>query len=105
MNYASRRGFLLATGVLAATRLARAQQAEQPKRVTMLLARSENDPGGQALAMAFRRAMQDLGWIEGRNIRIDARWSAGEQGRAQALAAELVALAPDATSRPPGRSA
>jgi hypothetical protein len=44
---------------------------------------------------AFKQGLQELGWTEGRNVRIDYRWAAGEDDRFRRYAAELVALAPD----------
>src|SRR5262249_60028221 len=56
---------------------------------------AESDPEGQTFAAAFREGLQKLGWTEGRNIRIDARWAAGDVEAMQRLAKELVALQPD----------
>ena len=74
---------------------ARAQQSERVRRVIVLMGNAENDPYGKAYAGAFRQSLQELGWIEGRNVRIDYRWSAGKSDRANANAKELAALAPD----------
>jgi putative ABC transport system substrate-binding protein len=56
---------------------------------------SESDAEGQIRAQVFQQSLQELGWIEGRNIHIDYRWGAGDPARAEAGVAELVALAPD----------
>jgi len=72
-----------------------AQQAEQMRRIGVLIANAESDPEGQARVAALRQDLQRLGWTEGRNIRIDYRWGAGDPDRARVYAAELVALAPD----------
>jgi putative ABC transport system substrate-binding protein len=53
------------------------------------------DPEGRARFATFRQALQDRGWTEGRNLRMDIRWSAGDADRIRRFAAELVALAPD----------
>ena len=52
-------------------------------------------PQGQARLAAFRQGLQQSGWIDGRNIRIDARWSRGDDAKMRKDAAELVALAPN----------
>jgi ABC-type uncharacterized transport system substrate-binding protein len=91
-----RRAFILALGGAAAWPLAaRAQQTDRVRRIGVLIGNAESDPEGQTRAVALRQDLQKLGWAEGRNIRIDYRWGAGEPDRAQAYAAELVALAPD----------
>jgi len=72
---------------------ARAQQSA--RRIAMLLLDAENDPEAQPLVIAFRHGLQELGWIEGRNIQIDYLWGAREPDRARALAERLVTLAPD----------
>ena len=54
-----------------------------------------DDPDSPALVAAFARGLQELGWIEGRNIQIDYRWGGGDLDRVRRYAAELVALAPD----------
>jgi putative ABC transport system substrate-binding protein len=54
-----------------------------------------DDPESRGRVAAFVQGLQDLGWIEGRNIRIDTRWGDGDPGRFRQYAAELVALAPD----------
>ena len=74
---------------------ARAQQAERAKRIGVLMGRVETDLEGQRQAAAFRAGLDALGWVPGRNVAIDYRWHAGETGRAQALAKELIELHPD----------
>jgi putative ABC transport system substrate-binding protein len=56
---------------------------------------AENDPNGQAYAGAFRDALRELGWTEGRNVLIDYRWNAGNPDLVQRYAAEVVATSPD----------
>jgi putative tryptophan/tyrosine transport system substrate-binding protein len=73
----------------------RAQQAERMRRIGVLTNLAENDPEGQVRDAAFLKSLQELGWLEGRNLRVEYRWTAGDTGRGQKYAAELVALAPD----------
>jgi ABC-type uncharacterized transport system substrate-binding protein len=56
---------------------------------------TENDPEGQARIAAFLQGLQQMGWTDGRNVRIDTRWTAGDVERFRKHAAELAALAPD----------
>jgi putative ABC transport system substrate-binding protein len=72
-----------------------AQQPERMRRIGALMYLSADDPDSPAYVVAFARGLQDLGWIEGRNIRIDYRWGGGDLDRVRRYAAELVALAPD----------
>jgi putative ABC transport system substrate-binding protein len=91
-----RRAFIALLGGAAACPLAaRAQQAERVRRIGVLLSLSADDPQGQARLMAFVQGLQQLGWTDGRNMRIDARWSGGNADDARKYAAELVALAPE----------
>jgi putative tryptophan/tyrosine transport system substrate-binding protein len=73
---------------------ARAQQGGGMRRIGVLVAYAESDREGQARVAAFQDGLQKLGWTEGRNIRIDYRWAAGEEAM-QRFAKELVALQPD----------
>ena len=75
---------------------ARAQQNERARRIGVLINYAQTDREGQASVAAFVATLQQLGWIDGRNLRIDYRWSAGETERIKAAAAELVRSAPDA---------
>jgi putative tryptophan/tyrosine transport system substrate-binding protein len=72
-----------------------AQQPERMRRVGVLMGFPESDRRGQAFVAAFREELQKLGWVEGRNIRIDTRWAAGDTELMQRFAKELVALQPD----------
>ena len=74
---------------------ARAQQGERMRRIGVLMGQAAIDSEGQSRAAALRNALQDLGWIDGRNVRFELRWFAGEPDRAAAYARELVDLAPD----------
>ncbi len=91
-----RRDFITLLGGAAATwpLAARAQQPEG-RRIGVLMNLSEDDPEAQRLVATFREGLAQLGWTEGRNLRIDYRWSAGDIERIRRYAAELVALAPD----------
>ena len=71
-----RREFITFIGGAAAWPLAaRAQQAERMRRIGVLMGYVESSSSGQALIAAFREGLQKLGWIEGRNTRIDIRWA------------------------------
>jgi putative tryptophan/tyrosine transport system substrate-binding protein len=74
---------------------ARAQQAERMRRIGVLMSQTADDPEGKARVAEFLHALQQLGWTDGRNVRIDTRWPAGDADRARRHAAELVALSPD----------
>ena len=92
-----RRELLVALGgaAVAWPLAARAQQRERMRRVGVLMNLAADDPEGQARLTAFAQGLQEFGWSEGRNVRIEYRWSAGQAERARKYAAELVALAPD----------
>ena len=91
-----RRDFIALIGGAAAWPLvARAQQAERIRRIGVLLALAADDPFGQAQVAAFQQALQQLGWNDGRNVRIDIRWHENDTDRARTYAQELVAVAPD----------
>ena len=59
---------------------ARGQQPERMRRVGVLMGLAADDPVGQAQAKAFQQSLQQLGWTDGRNVRIDYRWPAGTVG-------------------------
>jgi putative ABC transport system substrate-binding protein len=92
-----RRDFIKVIGCSAAAwpLVVYAQQAEQMRRVGILMNRSESDSEGRARLVAFRQALEKLGWDEGRNIRIDIRWGDDKLDLERKYAGELVALAPD----------
>jgi putative ABC transport system substrate-binding protein len=92
-----RRKFLrLLSGAAGAWPLvARAQQGERMRRIGVLVNLAEGDPEGEARVAAFRRALQQFGWTDRHNVRIDYRWAAGEAQSFHRYAEELVALAPD----------
>ena len=88
-----RREFILALGGAAAWPLtARAQQSERMRRIAVLMNLAEGDREGLARLAAFKQALQELGWVDGRNARFDIRWGAGNDERYRMLATELVAL-------------
>jgi putative tryptophan/tyrosine transport system substrate-binding protein len=92
-----RRDFIAGLGTAAAWPLsARAQQPARMRRVgVMLSALAADDPEALARVTAFVQGLQELGWTDGRNVRIDYRWGLGDADRQRRYAAELVALAPD----------
>jgi putative ABC transport system substrate-binding protein len=103
-----RRKFIKLMGGAAATwpLVARAQQPGGQKRVAILMGTAD-DAEGQERLSAFRQGLQDLNWVEGRNIRYDVRWGAGDAAKTKIYAAELVGLSPDlilATNTPTARS-
>jgi putative ABC transport system substrate-binding protein len=79
--------------------VARAQTGEM-RRIGVLMHVTENDPDGQARLTAFVRRLQELGWAEGRNLRLDIRWGPDDPNRYPRQAAELVATAPDVLVAP-----
>jgi putative ABC transport system substrate-binding protein len=74
---------------------ARAQQSERMRRIGVLMLQGADDPDGPRRVAALLQGLQQLGWTDGRNLRIDMRWGAGDAARSRRYAAELVALAPD----------
>jgi putative tryptophan/tyrosine transport system substrate-binding protein len=92
----NRRTIMTLLGGAAAWPLAaRAQQGERMRRIGVLMTLAADDPQAQAYVAAFQQALQQLGWNEGRNVRIDIRWDESDADRARRYAQELVALAPD----------
>jgi putative tryptophan/tyrosine transport system substrate-binding protein len=91
-----RREFVAGLGSAAAWPLvANAQPAERVRRIGALMNLAADDPVSIARAKAFADGLQALGWIEGRNVRIDYRWAASKPDLFQRYAAELATLAPD----------
>src|SRR5207244_7852492 len=74
---------------------ARAQQSERMRRIAVLMNLAEDDREGLARLAVFKQALQELGWVDGRNARFDIRWGAGNDERYRMLATELVSLSPD----------
>jgi putative ABC transport system substrate-binding protein len=90
-----RREFItLIGGAVAASPFAVRAQADGIKRLTILMSVAD-DPEGQARVAAFRQGLQQLGWAEGRNVRIEYRWGNADAGRLKTYAAEAVTAAPD----------
>ena len=90
-----RREFIGLTGGAAAWPLVvQAQQPAKMKRVGVLVGVAD-DAEGQARLRAFQKRLQDLGWTEGRNVRFDVFFAAGEAELARRYAAELISRAPD----------
>ena len=95
-GHLKRRNFFTLLGGAAAWPLAaRAQQPGGIRRVGVLMSAAADDPLWQARVTAFRQVLQQLGWTDGRNVRIDIRWAGGNADDSRKYAAELVALAPD----------
>jgi putative tryptophan/tyrosine transport system substrate-binding protein len=92
-----RREFIASLGGTAAAwpLAVRAQQPDRPKRIGMLMNLAADDAEAQARLAAFLQELHQLGWIEGRNVRLDIRWGAGDSDSFRKYAAGLVALAPD----------
>jgi len=91
-----RREFITLIGAAAAWPLAgRAQQGDQMRRVGVLIGIAANDPDAQTRLAAFVQNLQQLGWTDGRNVRIDYRWGGGDADRVRKYAAALLALRPD----------
>jgi putative ABC transport system substrate-binding protein len=91
-----RREFItLLAGAAAWPRVAYAQQGERVRRIGVLIGTAADDAIGQARVAAFLQGLGQLGWMVGRNVRVDIRWAAADADHARGYAAELVALAPD----------
>jgi putative tryptophan/tyrosine transport system substrate-binding protein len=90
-----RREFIAGFGGAVAWPLVARAQAERVRRIGLLAARAENDSTQQALIAAFRDGLAKLGWVEGRNQRIELRLGGSDADRIRAYAAELVSLAPE----------
>jgi putative ABC transport system substrate-binding protein len=92
-----RRQFIALLGGAAATwpLAARTQQREPLRRVAILEAITADMPGAQERYAAFLKAFEQLGWTDGRNVQIVARWGGGDEAATRKYAAELIALAPD----------
>ena len=91
-----RREFIAGLGSAAAWPVVvRPQQGERVRRIAVLLSGDENDPLYKPFLSAFAQALADLGWTDGRNVRMDPRWGGGDTNRIRALARELVGLQSD----------
>jgi putative ABC transport system substrate-binding protein len=72
-----------------------AQDLDRLRRVGMLMGNTASDPLGLMRVSVFRQELQQLGWKEGRNLKIEVRWSGGDAGRIKDYSTELVEFAPD----------
>jgi putative tryptophan/tyrosine transport system substrate-binding protein len=92
-----RREFItLLSGAAAWPLAARAQELDRIRRIGVLNALAEDDAEAQLRTMIFQRKLRELGWIEGRTIQIEYRWSGGNPERISSDAQELIAMKPDA---------
>jgi putative ABC transport system substrate-binding protein len=92
----ARRKFVVALAGAATWPLAaRAQQGNRVRRIGVLMGRGENDPVAKTIVTAFTQALADLGWSDGRNVRMDVRGAGNDITRMRALARELVGSQPD----------
>jgi putative ABC transport system substrate-binding protein len=89
-----RREFITLLGAAAAAwpLAARAQQGDRVRRIGVLMSYDENDPAAKSQLSAFTKALADLGWTDGRNVRMDLRWAGGDTNRMRAFTEELVGL-------------
>ena len=92
-----RRSFITLLGGAAAAwpLAARAQQPERMRHIAILMLTAD-DADGQARITALREGLEKLGWTEGRNLRVDTRWAAGDTDRMRTYVTELVQANPDA---------
>jgi putative ABC transport system substrate-binding protein len=90
-----RREFIAGLGSAAVWPLvAQAQQPDRVRRIGVLLGFDEDDPGAKPALSGFIQGLTELGWTNGRNLRMDVRWAAGNVDRARTFAKELVNLQP-----------
>jgi putative ABC transport system substrate-binding protein len=96
-NHLRRREFitLLGGAVVAWPKVTVAQQPDRLRRIGMLTVIAEDDPTAKARVAALRQGLEELGWIEGRNIRLEFRYAGGDPDRARKYAAELVSVGSD----------
>src|SRR5260370_11305711 len=91
-----RRDFITLLGGATAWPLAAsAQQGDRMRRIGVLMGFDENDPEAKGWLSGFVRGLAELGWTDGRNVRMDVRWAAGDLERMRTLAKELVDLQSD----------
>jgi putative ABC transport system substrate-binding protein len=96
MTILQRREFIAGLGGVAAWPLsARAQQGDRVRRIGVLMSRDETEPVAKTMLSAFTQVLASLGWAEGRNLRMDLRWTGDDNNQIRALAQELVGLKPD----------
>src|SRR4051794_7989613 len=91
-----RRDFIAGLGGAAAWPVvARAQQDNRVRRVGVLMALEENDPEAKARLSVFTQRLSELGWTDGRTMRMEVRWAAGDVDQMRMFAKELVDLQPN----------
>jgi ABC-type uncharacterized transport system substrate-binding protein len=91
-----RREFITLVGGTAAWPLAaRAQQPDKMRRIGVLMGYEESDPEAKGFLAGFTQSLAELGWTDGRNLRMDVRWAPGSVERMRTFAKELVELQPD----------
>src|SRR5262245_17913850 len=92
-----RREFITLLGSAAATwsLAASAQQADQTRRIGVLTVFSKDDPEGQRRVTPLQQRLRALGWVDGRNMRMERRWAGSDPDRARFYAGELVGMKPD----------
>jgi putative ABC transport system substrate-binding protein len=95
-----RRFITLLAGAAAWPLTARAQQAERVRHIGVLLPAPAGDPDYQAWIGAFQQMLQELGWVDGRNVRMDVRWATVNPSGIRKQAAELVELVPEVILAP-----
>jgi putative ABC transport system substrate-binding protein len=86
---------LLGGGAVAWPLAGRAQQPDRLRRIGFVTVNDESDPEAQLMVAAFRKGLEEFGWTDGRNIRIDYRFGGGDATLMPKLAKELVELRPD----------
>jgi putative tryptophan/tyrosine transport system substrate-binding protein len=86
---------LLGSSVVTRSVVASAQQSNRVRRIGVLMNLGSDDPQSKVRIAAFIQVLQQLGWIDGSNVRIETRWSEGDVDVARRYATELVALGPD----------
>jgi putative ABC transport system substrate-binding protein len=96
-SHIGRREFLATLGGAAAAwpLEVRAQQAERMRRIGALMPFTADDAEGKAIVAALQQGLQELGWTDGHNIRVEYRWGGRNVERTRAYAVELVGLSPD----------
>ena len=81
VNLGRREVVALLGGAVAWPFAARADQPRQVRRIGVLMAQAADDPDGRARVAAFLQTLHELGWFEGRNVRLDYRWGGGDVDR------------------------
>jgi len=95
-----RRDFIAGLGAVAWPLAARAQQPDRMRRVGVLMGFGENDPNAKGWLSRFIEGLAELGWTDGRNLRMDVRWAGSDLDRMRTFARELIDLQPDVILSP-----